>query len=314
MQNPGKTIWIAAAALLLAAQAFPQGADQAGRGQAVVTVLPKQHSELAPKISAQDLTVKVNERLSSVTGWTPLRGADDGLELVLLIDTAAHNMNGGQYEEIKAFVQGLAPHTKAVIGYMENGRALLTGPLSADHAQVLRGLHLPGGFSGSSPYFCLSDLARNWPSAARGVRCEVVLVTDGVEPYDPIYDPANTYVQAAIGDSVRAGLVVYSLYWSSRNSAYRPSSQSDGGQNYLADLARATGGNSYWMGPGNPVSFQPFFEDLARRLENQYRLSFTARLDNKPAIESLKLKVGGIAAEVTAPEQVLVDRAGAAAE
>jgi hypothetical protein len=256
----------------------------------------------------------VNGKLSSVTGWVPLRGADDSLELVLLIDTSVHSMNGGQYEEIRTFIQGLGPHTKAVIGYMENGRADLAGSLSADHTQVLRGLHLPGSRSSASPYFCLSDLAHNWPSTARGVRRVVVMVTDGVEPYSPGYDSDNTYVQTAITDSVRAGLVVYSLFWSSRRSSNSPSDQIFGGQNYLADLASATGGNSYWMGPGNPVSFQPYFEDLARRLENQYRLRFTARLENKPAVETMTLKVGGMAADVSAPGQVLVDRAGVAAE
>jgi len=312
MKNPGKAFWMAAAALLLTATAFPQAAKDAGQGQAVITVLPKHHSELTPRISQQDLALKVNGKQSSVTSWVPLRGADDGLELVLLIDTSARNMNGGQYEEMKAFLQGLSPHTKAVVGYMENGRALLAGPLSADHAQVLRELHMPGAMSNSSPYFCLSDLAHNWPSTARGVRRVVVMVTDGMDPYNPGYDPSDIYVQAAITDSVRAGLLVYSLYWSRRGSAL--SNQSYGGQNYLADLSTSTGGNSYWMGPGNPVSFQPYFEDLARRLENQYRLSFTARLENKPAVETMKLKVGGMAADVSAPGQVLVDRAGVAAE
>jgi hypothetical protein len=65
---------------------------------------------------------------------------------------------------------------------------------------------------------------------------------------------------------------------------------------------------------GNPVSFQPFFDDLARRLDNQYELDFTARLDKKPAVENMKLKVAGLSLEVTAPQQVFVDRAGAGAE
>ncbi len=312
MKNPGKAIWIAAAALLLTATAFSQAAKDAGQGQAVITVLPKHHSELTPKISQQDLALKVAGKQSSVTSWVPLRGADDGVELVLLIDTSARSMNGGEYQDMKAFIQGLPPHTKAVVGYMENGRTLLDGQLSADHAEVLRGLHLPGGMASSSPYFCLSDLARKWPSTARGVRRVVVMVTDGIDPYNLRYDPSDGYVQTAITDSVRAGLLVYSLYWSRRGAGL--SNETYGGQNYLADVSSSTGGNSYWMGPGNPVSFQPYFEDLARRLENQYRLSFTARLDKKPEVETMKLKIGGMAADVSAPGQVLVDRAGVAAE
>jgi hypothetical protein len=51
----------------------------------------------------------------------------------------------------------------------------------------------------------------------------------------------------------------------------------------------ATGGKSYWQGMGNPVSFQPYFEDLSRRLANQYQLGFNARLDGKPTIQTMKV-------------------------
>jgi hypothetical protein len=304
-------IWMVAGATLMAGSAFAQSEKATGQGRAVVTIFAK-HSELAPNISQQDVSVKVNGNPSSVTGWLPLKGANDGLELVVLIDGGARNL-GRQFDEIAHFVQGLGPHTKVAVGYMENGRAALAGPLSADHAQVLLGLHLPVGPS-SSPYFSLSDLAQNWPSKERGVRREVVLLTDGIDPNNQRFDPDDPYVQSAIKDSVRAGLVVYTIYWRSRYGGDINSMTADGGQSLLAEVTEATGGNNYWMGTGNPVSFQPFFEDLARRLENQYQLDFTARLDRKPTVESMKLKVDGLPLEVAAPQLVFVDRAGAGAE
>jgi hypothetical protein len=42
-----------------------------------------------------------------------------------------------------------------------------------------------------------------------------------------------------------------------------------------------------------------------------YVLDFTARLDHKPTIETFKLKVEGLGLQVTAPQQVYVDRAAA---
>ena len=131
---------------------------------------------------------------------------------------------------------------------MENGRAVLSGPLSADHAQVLSGIHMQGDLSGNSPYFSLSDLAQHWPSTERGVRREVVLVTNGMDPFNPRYDGDDVYVDAAIADSARAGLVVYSIYWSSRNGTNASSLNGASGQNYLAQLTQATGGYSYWYG------------------------------------------------------------------
>ena len=312
MKKPGMAIWMVAVALLTAAPAIAQSGQGGGQGRAVVTVLAKHQGDTAAQVSAQELSLKVNGKESSVTGWAPLGSAGERLELVVLIDSSARNL-GRQFDEIKQFVQSLPPHTKVGIGYMENGRAALAGPLSADHTQVLRGLHLPAGAS-ASPYFCLSDLAQHWPSGERRTRREVVLVTDGIDPYNPRFDPDDPYVQAAINDSVRAGLVVYTIFWNGRYGVSDNSMVVVGGQSLMSEVTQATGGNSYGSGMSNAVSFQPFFEDLARRLENQYELSFSARLDRKPAIESLKLKVGGLAVEVDAPQQVFVDRAGAAGE
>jgi hypothetical protein len=293
---------MSAGMLLMAAPAFAQSGNATGQGRAVITIFAK-HSEMSPSISRQDVSAKVNGKDAAVTGWTPLRDANDGLELVLLIDGGARNL-GRQFDEIKQFVQGLGPHTKAAVGYMEDGRAVLASPFSANHAQVVAELHLPAG-SSSNPYFSLSDLARQWPSQARGVRREVVLVSDGIDPSIPRFDPEDPYVSTAIADSVRAGLVVYSIYWQSRSVG----DNSNDGQSLLAEVTQSTGGNGYWTGTGNPVSFKPFFDDLARRLDNQYELDFAAKLDRKPAVENFKFKVTGMALEVASPQQVYVDRA-----
>ena len=311
VKRTGTAILIVCLATPMAAHVFGQDSGHAGQGQAVVTILSKHHTELAPNVSQQDLGVKVNGKDSDITGWTPLRGAEDKLELVVLIDSSAHNL-GRQFDEIKHFVQNLPPNTQVGIGYMENGHAELAGPLSSDHAHVLENLHLPTGTS-ASPYFCLSDLAKNWPSTERRARREVVMVTDGIDPYNRRFDPEDSYVQAAANDSVRAGLVVYSIYWNGRSGADSSASEmsSNAGQSLLVQVSQATGGRSYGIAMGNPVSFQPYLDDLALRLQNQYELSFNAPLDRKPAIESLKLKVNGFAAEVDSPQEVFVVHAGA---
>ena len=311
MMNLRKAMWMTAGALLLAAPAFSQST---GQGRAVVTVLSKQHGELPANISQQAVSIKVNGKPSTITSWMPLKGPNDKLELVILIDSSTRESIGSQFGDIEHFVNGLPPNAKAAIAYMRNGSAIFAGPLTADHAQVLRALHLPGGSPGSSasPYFCLSDLAKHWPSGDRGARREVVMVTDGVDNYQPELNLDDPYLQAAISDSVRAGLVVYSIYWQNKGLASRTMYMENVGQSMLNEVTNATGGKNLWTGIGNPVSLQPFFEELARCLENQYELGFSARLNGKPGAEPLKVSVDGSAIEVTAPKQVFVDRAGAA--
>jgi len=193
---------------------------------------------------------------------------------------------------------------------MEDGRAAFSSPLSADGKEVLRGLHMPFGIAGSSasPYFCLSDLATKWPSKDPTARRVVVMITNGVDNYDSRLDLDDPYVQTAVRDSVRARLVVYPIYWGGRGMGN--GGGSNAGQSLLVQIADATGGKSYWMGTGNPVSFEPYFRDLRRRLRNQYLLSFAANLSGKPEMQRLQVKIGGAATKVDAPQQVFVSRAG----
>ncbi len=303
---------LAAGALMVAAPAFPQNENQ-GRGQAVITVLPAHDAEAASAtLSQQDLRIKVNGKDSTITNWTPLRGQDDRLEVVILIDSGARTSLGTQLNEVGNFVKNLPPAAKVSIAWMANGTAQLATPLTTDRQQALKGVHLPAGFPGASasPYFALSNLAQHWPSNDRAARRVVVMITDGIDYYNPRYDPEDPYMQASINDSVRAGLVVYSIYWQNRGRFDRSQYGTDAGQNLLLNVTQATGGNSYWQGYGNPVSFQPYFKDLERRLENQYEVGFTTPLKGKPDVASMKLKVNGISGKVEAPQQVFVARSG----
>jgi hypothetical protein len=300
-----------AGALLLAAPAFSQ-IEKQGQGQTIVTILPKQDGATPADVSAQNLKIQVNGKDSSITSFKPF-GPATPLEMVVLIDGGARNGLGSQLSELAGFIQRLPPNAKVAVAYMQNGRALFTGPLSEDRALVQKGLHLPGGVPGmnASPYFCISDLAKNWPSNDRTARREVIAITDGVDNYDRRYDPDDPYLQAAITDSVRAGLVIYTIYWRDQGRANNTNYENNAGQNLMLQVTQATGGRSYWEGMGNPVSFQPYLEDLNRRLRNQYELSFVTNLNGKPEVATLKLKLKVPGSSVDIPNQVFVYHPGA---
>jgi hypothetical protein len=313
MNKIALAISLAAGTLMAAAPASPQNENQ-GRGQAIVTVLPANDKAAQPTVSQQDLAIKVNGKDSTITNFQALRGQNDRLELVVLIDSGARSSIGTQMNEISNFVKSLPPQAKVSIAWMANGTAQLATPLTADHQAALKGIHIPAGFPGASasPYFCLSNLAQHWPSQDRGARRVVVMITDGIDYYNPRYDPNDPYMQTAITDSVRAGLVVYSMYWQNRGGFDRSQYGTDAGQNLLNQVTQATGGYSYWQGYGNPVSFQPYFKDLDRRLRNQYEVAFTAPLNGKSGnVVNMKLKANNVNGKVDAPQQVYVARSDA---
>jgi hypothetical protein len=306
IQNLQLAALLAAGSLLAAIPALAADSNQQQQGQAVVTVLPG--SEIPGGVQQDALHLKVDGKDSTVTGWSLLRGPQSEVEMVVLIDDGSRQSIGLQLPDIAKFIQGLPPNAKVAVAYMLNGRAVFGGPLSADREAAVRQLHLPlGGGAGASasPYFCLSDLAKHWPSTDAHARREVIAVTDGVDDYNRRYDPDDPYVQAAIEDSVRAHLIVYSIYWRNSGFADRTNYAAFSGQGLMAELTDATGGKSYWEGNGNPVTFQPYLDDISGRLNNQYELDFMTPVGGKPQMASLKLKVAA-QVKIDAPQQVYV--------
>ncbi len=299
-------VLFAAGSLLAATFAMAAEPKQEAQGSAVVTVLSG--NELPGGIPQDALHLKLDGKEAAITRFTPLRDPQSKVEMVVLIDDGARSSLGSQMKDIAKFIENQRPDTKVAVAYMLNGRAAFAGPLTTDHNATARSVHLPmagGEGVSSSPYFCLSDLAHNWPSKDTSARREVVMITDGVDYYEMRYDPEDPYVQAAMNDAVRARLIVYSIYWRSQGGFDRTRYAAYDGQNLLAEVTQATGGNSYWEGTGNPVSFVPYFEDIDRRLDNQYELDFMTPTGNKPAMQSLKLTVSA-RAKVDAPQEVYV--------
>lgn len=305
----------AAAGLIAAVSvvALPAALGQASDGvpaKTIITVLPKS-SEQAPPIEPSNLKIQVNGKSVGADSVTPLRGDRAGLELVVLIDSGARNSLGRQMDEIASFVKSLPPSTQVAIAYMMNGRADFQQPFTSDKNLALRALHLPGGIAGgsASPYFCISDLAKNWPSRNMDNRREVVIITDGIDPYEVRFDPDDPYVKTATNDALRAGVIVDALYWHDSGVASRVGFLADGGQNLLSEITANTGGELYYQGLSNPVSFTPFLNELSKRLENQYELGFLVSGKKKPEIASLKVKLVMPSVKLNAANLVLVPTA-----
>ena len=303
---------VAAVLALFALSASAQSDNFSGR--ATLTVLPAHPDTQDASLSAGQLAVKLDGKQAIVDSLTQLTSANSPLELVLLIDGSVRASLYGQSGEIIGFAKEIPSNTTMAIAYMENGHAALAGPLSSDSSAVESELHMTSGGPGSnaSPYFCLSDLARNWPSKSIGARRVILMITDGVDEYDQRFDMDDPYVQSAINDSLRAGIVVFTMYWHDQGRASSSERATDSGQNLLSQVTQATGGNSYWQGNGNPVSLKPYFEDLRRRLRSEYALVVSAPFKGKPFTASLKLKATAPNAKVIAPQSIYLSNAPAA--
>ncbi len=265
-------------------------AQETSTGRAVVTAETKA-SEGVTTIPKKSMSVYENRKLQDVSGWTPLRGARSGLQLVVLLDDSSRGNLGLQLEDIRRFLNDLPPTAQVAIGYMRNGTANLVQNFTKDHTQAAKALRLPQGVAGGngSPYFCLSDLVKHWPGGNNDVRREVIMVTDGVDRYSGgRFDPEDPYVRAATSDAQKAGVIVYSIYYRGAGRFDRSALATDGGQNYLTQISGDTGGKVYLEGFGNPVSFAPFLSDIQRKLQNQYELTFVSTA--RPGLQAIRVK------------------------
>ncbi|HZC44603.1 MAG TPA: hypothetical protein VE195_10535, partial [Acidobacteriaceae bacterium] len=197
----------------LASSATAQTENTAGQAQIVVTVNANKTHPAAP-LQQGDIAVKVKGRPTDVVSVQPINDATEPTQLVFLFDESARSYLALQIPDLKKFILGLPASTSVAIAYMSNGRAVMAQKLTSDHKLAANSMRLTNGIPGitGSPYFCLSDLAKHWPSQEKARRV-VFMVPNGEDPYYRTRDMQDPYLAAAIQDSQKAGLLVYSIYF-----------------------------------------------------------------------------------------------------
>jgi hypothetical protein len=264
----------------------------------------------APVIpTTNNVTLKVDGRVTPLTSIAQVK--PNGAQVALLIDDGLRMSLGRELSGLRSFVQGLRPGTEIFIGYMQNGRVVPVQNFTTDYAAAARSLRLPQGTPGisASPYFCISDFVKKWPSTEQNeadlqrsmqpaAKARFILmITNGVDPYNgstSITNQNSPYVDSAIRDAQRAGVPVYSIYYS--DAGFRGQRGSFSGQSYLLQIAQATGGASYYQGTGNPVSLEPFLKQFKNAIAESYIATFPApggkdlvRINVKTSLSKTKL-------------------------
>jgi hypothetical protein len=271
-------------------------------GQHLIVTAEGHHGQAAPAVMKDDVVVEVNKRPARVEEWLALRGEQASLELYILIDDGEDSDLGNQFGSFKTFINGQSGTTRIGLAYLRNGSANIVAPLTTDHAQLAKALRLPLGQSGiaASPYMGISDLVKKWPAA--DARREILLITSGIDPWSPP-DPQNPYLQQAIADAQRAGILVHSIYYSGAGHTGHSYWRVNWGQNYLSELGDETGGEAYWQGFGSPVSLDPYLKDLAERLQNQYLLTLAPE-DTKRGLEPVRVTASGSGVSLVAASRI----------
>lgn len=294
------------AVLLAAAPAPLFGRQQtaAGTSVSVVVTLESRRGKTIPAVEQNDITVYQQKDKRPVTGFVPLHGS---MQLLLLIDDSARSSFSTEIPTLKKFVTSLPSSTEVAVGYMRNGYTQMAQNFTGDHSAAANAIRLPMGPGGAdvSPYESLADAIKKWPNSG-AERKEVIMISSGIEGLGGGLYRDNPYVTSGIDAAVKAGVVVYTIYNPSVGHYGHSLWRTTWGQNFLSELSDQTGGESYMIGFGSPVSFQPFLDQIRDHQNRQYLLTFTARPEQKSGFQAFRVVVENKDASIAAPDSVYV--------
>ena len=284
-----------------------EGAATGVPAHLVVTVEAR-HGKDVPVIHREDVTAYQGKERGTVTDWLPLQGDHAGLDFFVLLDDASSTSLGSQLEDLRQFILGQPATTSIAVGYMRNGTVDIVQNFTTDHAAAAKSLRLPFGSAGASasPYFSIVDLIKRWPESA--VRREILMVSDGIDRYGGA-GPTDPYVDSAVEQAQKAGVIVFTIYANGVGHWGHSFWRTNWGQNYLAQIADETGGESYFLGLETPVSFSPYLDDLSHRLNHQYLLTFLAKPEKKAGLQGVRLRTEVSNAELVSADRVWVPAA-----
>jgi hypothetical protein len=300
--------------LVLVAGLAPSVALYAQQGAAtgvpvrLVVTVEARHGKDVPVIHREDVMAYQGKERGAVTDWLPLQGDHAGLDFFVLLDDASSTSLGSQLDDLRQFILGQPATTSIGVGYMRNGTVDIVQNLTTDHPAAAKSLRLPFGNAGAfaSPYLSVVDLLKRWPESA--VRREIVMVSDGIDGYGGA-GPADPYVDSAVEAAQKAGVIVFTIYTNGAGHWGHSFWRMNWGQNYLAQTADETGGESYFLGLGTPISFSPYLDDLSHRLDHQYLLTFLAKPEKKAGLQAVRLRTEVPNAELVSADRVWVPAA-----
>jgi len=272
------------------------------RTTALIAAESKNQTPLDPSL----LTIQVNGHSSPITAVTPI--TPGAAQIAILIDDGLRGSFSLQLQDIKKFLGSLPPGAKVMVGYMQNGEVRqVTNGFTSDHNAAASELRVPMSAPGmsASPYFCLEDFVKHWPSAEAGPKF-VLMITNGVDPYNGrpgIMNQDSPYVQESQEAAERAGVAVYSIYYG--DTGMRGGGAYLSGQSYLQQVGAATGGQLL-SGGITPVSFSPFLDQFRKYLMESYTVTFMASANHEKGntLTSIKVKTSQPDVKIHAPEGV----------
>jgi len=230
----------------------------------------------------------------------------DALPLALLIDDSVAQGGADQWNELRQFIQAQPATTQIAVAYLRDNVATLARDFTTDRALAAAALRAPQGVGGrSSPYLATLDLLRRWPES--GPRRSILLISPGVDfRRGERASIALPEVEPLVARAQALNTNVWAVFYPGGGHRGRNFTHVKNGQENLARLAEATGGELFVSGPGAPGSLRPYLDEVSAHLGSQQLPSFApARGESgRHVVDDVRTQVQGV--QLLAPSAVYV--------
>jgi hypothetical protein len=265
---------------------FAANVAAAGPGTVTLTVTAVGKKDTSPPIvNKDDVELYLKKERTQVADWKHA----EKLYLAVLIDDSLDSVIASQWGDLKAFLLGQPDTTYISVAYARNGTAMLAQDFTNDHELAAKALRLPLGSGGafSSPYLTLLDLMKRWPASAD--RRSILFFSSGIDYFRGDFWTRPVDLDSTISRAQKQNINIWTIYAPDAGHRARGFFLISRAQSYLSQLSDETGAESYYLGTGEPVTFKPYFDELALHLSNQYLLTFKASGAAKGRFERVKV-------------------------
>ncbi len=316
-------ILIAAASVVFCA-ACPVAAAQDTSTLLVLRPIPakskgKQADPATPPVLQSDVSgIKIGGKPAAITAWTPLLKGPTTLQLVVLLDPQQRIGLYGQFDAIKNLFNSLPPNVEIAVGYMLQGKTKIDQIFTADRTLAGNALHLQTEEEAASPknnngniYYCLEDLAVNWPDPDPKKVRAVLLFTDGIGRSASVRSSGATIegtlqlnpdVDVASQFLIRAGIAPFPFYYVD----LVPLAGQKSGSGYIGNLDQLTAetnGQALYDGPLPPRTFGPLLYRFYSILDSEAVVTVAAK---GSGLKTLDIKSSREDIKVAGPNEVMI--------
>ena len=199
------------------------------------------------------------------------------LNLAILIQDDLTSQVSNELKVTRDFIKALPQGSRVMVGYITTGTLQVRQPFTSDLDQAARSLRVVRSSTSASaynPYVEVVEALRNFNNL-NGINA-VLLISDGLDTsggFDISSSGRTLDLDRAIKHANNHEVAVYTFYAPSVGLTSRSRLAASYGQSSLNRLADETGGKAFFQGSSGFVTFDSYFENLKRTLNEHARAS-----------------------------------------